>query len=229
MQKRKMRSATIDLDGTLLDTVADLAAACNAMLLALNRPARSLSEVRGFVGRGAVNLVSSCLNGGLPASEVDPVLLARALASFRAHYLSCNGRSSEIYPGVIEGLNALREAKIALACVTNKPSAFSQTLLERMGLAVYFSVVVSGDTLPQQKPHPAPILHACQLLGTSPAQNVHIGDSLTDIAAARGAGCLAVAVNYGYSGSSRLNSADCDVLISSLAEVRLLPQFVGAV
>lgn len=211
----RFHSVTIDLDGTLLDTIVDLADACNAMLVELGQPQRDLEQIHRFVGKGMAVLVERCLTYGVPPNED---LLNEAISLFRRHYAQINGRSTRIYPGVIEGLDALRDQGLALACVTNKPAAFTQPLLERMGLAGYFPVVVSGDTLPHKKPRPEPILHACTLMNSTPKTNLHIGDSANDIDAARAAGCPVLCVPYGYNEGRAVDSADCDALVSSLLE-----------
>lgn len=211
----RFRSVTIDLDGTLLDTIVDLADACNAMLAELGLPARSQAEIHRFVGKGMAVLVERCL-----AAESQPgeALLIDGIDVFRRHYAQINGRSARLYPGVIEGLDALREQGLKLACVTNKPAAFTAPLLERSGLAAYFPVVVAGDTLPHKKPRPEPILHACALMGSAPASNLHIGDSANDIDSARAAGSPVLCVPYGYNEGRTVDSADCDALVSSLLE-----------
>jgi phosphoglycolate phosphatase len=209
------RSVTIDLDGTLLDTIVDLADACNEMLIELGQPQRDLEQIHSFVGKGMAVLVERCLTYGVPPNED---LLNDAIDVFRRHYAKINGRSTCIYPGVIEGLNALCDQGLALACVTNKPAAFTVPLLERTGLAGYFAVVVSGDTLPHKKPRPEPILHACALMNSTAKTNLHIGDSANDIDAARAAGCPVLCVPYGYNEGRAVDSADCDALVSSLVE-----------
>ncbi len=213
--RTRFQSATIDLDGTLLDTVADLALACNVMLAELGRPQRSQEEIHSFVGKGMAILVERCLTDDAPPASA---LLNTGIDVFRRRYMQINGRSTRIYPGVIEGLAALHAQGLTLACVTNKPAVFTQPLLERMGLTSHFSVVVSGDTLPNKKPHPEPILHACAVMGSSPLANLHIGDSSNDIEAARRAGSPVVCVTYGYNEGRPVDSADCDALVSSLLE-----------
>ncbi|MFZ2855319.1 MAG: phosphoglycolate phosphatase [Rhodocyclaceae bacterium] len=211
----QFRSVTIDLDGTLLDTIVDLADACNAMLAELGQPLRDLEQIHGFVGKGMAVLVERCLTYGVPPEEQ---LLDDGVKAFRRHYARINGRSARLYPGVIEGLDALCKQGLLLACVTNKPSAFTAPLLEHTGLAGYFPVVVSGDTLPHKKPRPEPILHACMLMRSAPASNLHIGDSVNDIEAARAAGSPVLCVPYGYNEGRAVDSADCDALVSSLLE-----------
>lgn len=209
----RYRSVTIDLDGTLADTVADLHAGCAGMLAELGRPARSLDEVRRFVGKGMRVLVARCLDGE-HATATD--LLDRAVAVFRRHYAAANGRVATLYPGVLDGLAAMRAQGLQLACVTNKPVEFTLPLLDRLGLAAHFPVVVGGDTLPEKKPHPAPVLHACARMGVPPSANVHIGDSLNDALAARAAGSPALCVPYGYTEEGPVDSADCDGVVSDL-------------
>jgi phosphoglycolate phosphatase len=138
------------------------------------------------------------------------------VAAFRKHYAEVNGRAAQFYPEVREGLEAWKASGLPLAVVTNKPAAFTLPLLERTGLAAYFSAVVSGDTLPQRKPSPEPIWHACAQMGTDPVRNLHIGDSRHDIQTARAAGCTIYCVPYGYNEGEPVDSADCDALVSSL-------------
>jgi phosphoglycolate phosphatase len=209
----KFQSVTFDLDGTLLDTLADLAEGCRRMLAELGDPPRSEDEVRGFVGQGIGVLVERCLTRERPP---EPERLAAAIAVFQRHYGELNGRRASIYPGVREGLAAWRTSGLPLGVVTNKAAMFTEPLLERMGLADYFTVVVSGDTTAYKKPHPEPILYACRRFGVAPQHNLHIGDSHNDIAAARAAGCAAFCVPYGYNEGAPVDSADCDALVSDL-------------
>jgi len=213
VERPPFHSVTFDLDGTLLDTVADLAEACRRMLAELGEPSRSEDEVRRFVGKGMAALVERCLTHEQPPA---PERLAEAIAVFQRHYAEVNGCHTRIYPGVLEGLAAWKASGLPLGVVTNKPARFTEPLLERMKLAAYFGVVVSGDTTAHKKPHPEPILYACRRLGVTPARNLHIGDSIHDIAAARAAGCTAFCVPYGYNEGRPVDSADCDALVSDL-------------
>lgn len=210
-------SVTLDLDGTLLDTIADLADACDEMLRDLGREPLGVERVRRFVGKGMAVLVERCLtaaDGHVP----DAAWLASGISSFRHHYAAFNGRSARIYPGVREGLEAFRALGLPLGVVTNKPAAFTGPLLERTGLADFFVVSVSGDTTANKKPHPEPVLHACRVLGVPPEKNLHIGDSDNDLLAARAAGSLAWAVPYGYTEEGPVDTANCDALVCSLLE-----------
>lgn len=209
----RVRSLTIDLDGTLVDTLDDLAVACNRMLADLGRVPHDEARIRTFVGQGMRVLVERCLDGE-GASDQDT--LAAGVAAFRRHYAELNGRHARLYPGVAEGLAALRGAGYALGCVTNKPAEFAEPLLRQLGLAGNFAIVISGDTLPFRKPRPEPILHACASLGSKPAANIHVGDSLHDIEAAHAAGCRAFVVPYGY--GEFVDSGVAGTLVSNLAE-----------
>lgn len=206
-------SVTFDLDGTLLDTIADLAEGCRLMLAEVGAPPRSLAEVHSFVGKGMAVLVERCLTRDRAPSTEQ---LQAAIESFKRHYAAVNGRYTQIYPGVLEGLQAWQASGVKMGVVTNKPGMFTEALLERMGLAGYFDVVVSGDTTAHKKPHPEPILHACRLFNVRPDRNLHVGDSENDILAARAAGSPAFCVPYGYNEGKPVDSADCDALVSDL-------------
>jgi phosphoglycolate phosphatase len=208
----RIKSVTIDLDGTLLDTVPDLAAAANGMLRQLGRPDYAIDTIAAFVGRGIPKLVERCL------PDLDAEALALAEDSFRRHYAAENGLRARLYPGVLDGLHAFREAGLPMAVITNKAAAFTEPLLRATQLACWFEFAVSGDSLPQKKPHPLPLLHACERLGSSPAENLHIGDSRHDAAAARAAGCPVFLVPYGYNEGENVQGIDCDAIVTSLAE-----------
>jgi len=208
----RIKSVTIDLDGTLLDTVPDLAAAANGMLREFGRPDYAIDTIAAFVGRGIPKLVERCL------PDLDAEALALAEDSFRRHYAAENGRRARLYPGVLDGLRAFRAAGLPLAVITNKAAAFTEPLLLATQLASWFEFAVSGDSLPHKKPHPLPLLHACERLGSSPAENLHIGDSRHDAAAARAAGCPVFLVPYGYNEGEDVQGIDCDAIVASLAE-----------
>lgn len=210
---RDIRSLTLDLDGTLLDSLPDLARAINDMLQELGESPRSLAEVGGFVGRGVADLVRRSLTEGRDC-RLDT---AAALSVFRRHYTISNGREARPYPGVIEGLARFKSLGLPMAVVTNKAVEFAIPLLETTGLAGYFSLVLGGDSLPEKKPHPLPLAHAARHLGSQPHQNLHVGDSRHDAEAARAAGCPVALVPYGY--SPGVHNLDCDVIVASLVEL----------
>lgn len=209
---------SIDLDGTLLDTALDLHEACVAMLAELGRPAQSLVETRRFVGKGMRILVERCLDG---EGKTAAPLAEAGVDLFRRHYARENGRQAKLYPGVLDGLEQLREMGLNLAVVTNKPMAFTEPLLSLTGLQPYFSTVIGGDTLPERKPHPAPLLHAGQQFGRAPHEGLHIGDSRHDMEAAHAAGCRFFQVPYGYADGAPVQAVDMregDALVSSLVD-----------
>lgn len=216
-----VKAVTIDLDGTLLDTVKDLAVAVNLMLLQLGRPPLDEALVRTFVGKGIPNLVRRALAGAL-SGEPDPALLERALPLYLDCYQSVNGKYTTLYPGVPEGLRALESAGFPLACVTNKSERFTAPLLAQMRIDHYFSLVVAGDTLPQKKPDPLPLTHTCRHFGITPAQMLMIGDSLNDAQAARAAGCPVVCVTYGYNEGADVRKLDVDAIVATLFEAAKL-------
>ena len=207
------QSVTFDLDGTLLDTVPDLHAAARATLAELGLPPRSEDEIRRFVGQGVVVLVRRCLDRGTPPDEA---LLARAVEVFKPHYAAVNGRKTRIFDGVLAGLDAWQATGLPLAVLTNKPAAFTEPLLERMGLSGYFAAIVSGDSTPFRKPHPEPLRHACMRMGRAVNTNLHIGDSRHDIETARAAGCTVYCVPYRYNEGEAIRREDCDALVENL-------------
>jgi phosphoglycolate phosphatase len=220
MNPKDIKAVMIDLDGTLLDTIPDLAAAANATLTEIGRPNLDVETIKSYVGKGIPNLVKRCLTGSLDGTtEPSAEELDRVLPIFKRHYAAVNGRGTTIYPGVMEGLAAFRAQGLKLACVTNKAASFTEPLLETVGLRHWFAVVVSGDTLPEKKPHPAPLLHICKELGVEPAHALLVGDSGNDVEAARRAGCPVYCVDYGYNEGADVHDLDCDAIVSRLDDV----------
>lgn len=191
------RAVLIDLDGTLMDTAPDLAAAANAMRAEFGLPPLAVERIAAFVGKGADKLVHRALTDTLDG-EVDAATFARGRAAFYRHYRATNGRATVVFDGVPQALALLRSRGLKLACVTNKPREFTLPLLEQRQLAGYFDAVVAGDEVKEKKPHPALLLEACARLGVAPAQARMIGDSVNDALAARAAGMRALLVETGY-------------------------------
>jgi phosphoglycolate phosphatase len=212
----KAHAVLFDLDGTLLDTVTDLWAACSAMLDELGQAPRTLTEVHSFVGKGFVDLIWRCLGQTHPK---DSAFMAQAEAVFKAHYTRLNGTHTTLYPGVSSTLAHLHAHGLALACVTNKSAAFSEPLLERMGLLPFFQCVVSGDTLASRKPEPEMLVHACARLGATPEAAVMVGDSQNDALAAQQAGMPVVLVRYGYSEGLPVDQIPCDARLSAMPDL----------
>jgi len=217
----RVKAVLIDLDGTLLDTIPDLAVAANHMLEALGEPPLDTEVIRTFVGKGIPNLVKRTLARNL-AGEVEESRFEHALPIYERCYAAVNGRHTTIYPGVMAGLERLRQSGFPLGCVTNKAMRFTRPLLEATGLAAYFSEVVAGDTLPKKKPDPEPLLYACDKFGVAPHDMLMIGDSLNDAQAARAAGCPVFCVTYGYNEGHDVRELDVDAIVSTLEEATRL-------
>ena len=205
-----------DLDGTLLHTSPDLAAAASAALTERNLPNIDPALVEQFVGKGIDVLVQRCLRY-LSEPDTGPVFEGLRDAYMR-HYEILNGKYASPYPGVIEGLDALRDAGLKLGVCTNKSARFTAPLLARCNMAEYFSVVVSGDTTARKKPHPDMIEYAANRWGTMVSEILFIGDSGNDTAAARAAGCPVWVVPYGYNEGEPVRGLDCDGIVTTLLE-----------
>ena len=219
-----VKAVLFDLDGTLLDTAPDLHAAVSAMLADLGRPPLPLAAIHAYVGRGVGNLVKRSLAGSL---DVDDAAAppADALASFRRHYARENGRRAVVYPGVVEGLEAMKAMRLPLAVITNKATEFTVPLLELTGLAKYFDLVIGGGDLPKIKPDPMSLVWACGRFNVSPADAVFIGDSVNDFRAARAAACRVFLLPYGYNEGRDVQELDCDAIVPSVeaAAQRITP------
>jgi phosphoglycolate phosphatase len=221
MKPSQPRGVLIDLDGTLMDTAPDLAAAANRMRADFGLPPLPLERIAAFVGKGAEVLVHRALTDELDG-RAEPPAFARGRASFYAHYTVENGVQAIVFDRVPEALEQLRGRGLRLACVTNKPQEFTLPLLAKMDLARHFDAVVAGDEVAEKKPHPALLLEACRRMQVKPTEVMLIGDSVNDAQAARAAGCGCVLVETGYNegeGVAALAGAPgLDAIFPSLAE-----------
>lgn len=196
----RLNSALLDLDGTLLDTLGDFTVSLNAMLADLKLPSLSEEQVETLIGRGSEHLIRGALTlhcPGLSGDDLDQ-RQAEGWRLYQAHYRAHNGLHSRIYPGVVEGLEQMKQWGWSLACVTNKPAEFARELLRKKGLDHFFEQVTGGDSHPRKKPDPMPLLKTCEALNTDPQRALMIGDSIHDAHAAQAAGCPLVLVTYGY-------------------------------
>lgn len=218
MAHSSIQAVLIDLDGTLLDSVPDLAHAANAMRTELALAALPEPLIATFVGKGVDNLVRRVLAGSLNAPGPDVHLFEQGRTAFYRHYHEINGRYASLYPEVRAGLSDMRAQGLKLAVVTNKPETFTLPLLAHTGLAEFFDAVISGDTCARRKPDPMPMVHACAQLGIRPAHAVAIGDSVNDAQAARAAGIRVLAVPYGYNEGMDVRSLDVDGIVATLLE-----------
>lgn len=227
MDKRTFTSlwpgvALFDLDGTLVDSAPDLAAAVDHMLQRLGRPPAGQEQVRQWVGNGAQVLVRRALTGRVDweaAAPLDDALFNDAITQFYLSYEELNGDRSTVFDGVEACLQRLHDNDCRLAVVTNKPERFVAPLLERMGLEHWFEMVIGGDTLTVKKPDAEPLLLAMRTLGGSPGTTVMIGDSAADAEAAYNAGLPSVLVRYGYNYGPSVDTLGADVVVDSLTEL----------
>ncbi|MDX1489444.1 MAG: phosphoglycolate phosphatase, partial [Acidiferrobacterales bacterium] len=213
-----VRLVIIDLDGTLIDTAPDLATSANAMLEELGMDVYDHETVATWIGNGISRFVKRALTGELDG-EPDQALYDRAYPILLRHYAERVSRESRPYPGVTEGLAELRTGGFELACITNKAEAFTRPLLKDLGLADYFKLVLSGDSLPRRKPDPLPLLHACEVFDIAPAQGVLVGDSANDTEAAQAAGMPVICVTYGYNRGLDVRTLGPVAVIDSLTEL----------
>ena len=221
MKMSQLHGVLIDLDGTLMDTAPDLAAAANRMRADFGLPPLPLERVAAFVGKGAEVLVHRALTDTLDG-RAEPTAFSRGRALFYAHYTVENGLQAIVFDRVPQALEQLRSRGLKVACVTNKPKEFTGPLLAKMELARYFDAVVAGDEVAQKKPHPALLLEACRRLGLQPAEVMLIGDSVNDAQVAHAAGCGCVLVETGYNEGDDVaalaGTQGLDAIVSTLAE-----------
>lgn len=212
-----IKAAIIDLDGTMLDTVPDFELALNAMRAEFHLAPITQAVIKPMVGKGSEKLIRDVLSLDFDPDRVESVY-DEAMAAYQRHYLAINGERSVLFDGVIEGLQALRDMGLRLACVTNKPISFTTPLLAQKGLAPYFELVYGGDSLPKKKPDPLPLLQVCSDFDLPPPQVVAIGDSSNDAEAARAARCFVLTVPYGYNHGRPVQEIDSDGIVNSLLD-----------
>ncbi len=216
-----VRAVLFDLDGTLLDTVADITVALNCALAEQNLRTLARSEVRRLIGQGAPALIERTLGCfGAAGKAADTRLL---LDRFQHHYARIHEHGeiqTRAYRGVAWGLAELHALGFMLAVVTNKPRGIAVELLTRMSLAQWIQVVVGGDSGLPRKPHPQTLLAACEQLGVPAAQALMVGDSQTDVLAARAAGLAAVVcVPYGYNEGADPRALLCDRFVETIDDL----------
>lgn len=219
LQGRQLKAILFDLDGTLIDSVPDLAAALDASLAQLNYPSAGLERTRSWVGNGARKLIQRALSFALevPESAVSNELIDRLQSVFFDHYGQKTCDHTVVYPGVMAALSAWHKQGVKMACVTNKPARFSRPILTHFAMDEFMPVLVGGDTLAVRKPDPAPLLLACEQLGVATENVVMVGDSVNDVQAARAAGMPVACVSYGYNHGAPIASASPDLLVDAFS------------
>ncbi len=220
-------AAIVDLDGTMVDTLGDFVVVLHYTLADMGCHPVEIARVdRQFVemtvGKGTEDLLRRTLAHawGLPDDDAEVLShVPQAWQHYQGHYTRLNGQHSEVFPGVLEGLQALQARGWPLACLTNKPTAFAEQLLERKGLRAYFQHVFGGDTFERKKPDPLPLLKTCEALGHAPALTLMVGDSSNDAQAAQAAGCPVVLVTYGYNHGEPIQQVPAMVHIDRLDQL----------
>ncbi|HHJ17396.1 MAG TPA: phosphoglycolate phosphatase [Gammaproteobacteria bacterium] len=190
---RHINTVLFDLDGTLLDTAPDLANALNAVLVQNDRTALPFEKIRPVVSHGGRALIE--LGFGLsPAHPEFEPLRKQLLDYYQAHIAD----ETRLFPGMGEVLNNLENRGIHWGVVTNKPGWLTEPLMDALDLTRRAAGIVSGDTLEERKPHPAPLLHACDIIGSKPADCLYVGDAQRDIEAGHNAGMPTLVALFGY-------------------------------
>ncbi|MET4695581.1 phosphoglycolate phosphatase [Endozoicomonas lisbonensis] len=208
-----------DLDGTLVDSVPDLAISIDAMLDDMNLPKAGEDKVRLWVGNGIPSLVKRALVDDMAGDQpgiVNRDVFVKAYDNFKHHYAIEVGQHSHLYPGVKDFLQAMADKGVKQAVVTNKSEIFTEKLLKLMGIDHFFEISLGGDSLDEQKPHPLPLLHAIKKAEASPDTALMIGDSSNDIKAARAAGVKVIALPYGYNHGEPIETSNPDLIVPTL-------------
>jgi phosphoglycolate phosphatase len=214
-----VRAIAYDLDGTLVDSVGDLAFAANLMRQELALEPIPESEIKTYIGKGIANLVRrAVMRGRDPGDDVSDAYVANALAICERYYTQVMCRTTQPYPRAIDGLKAALDKGLRLAVITNKATRFTERMLEELDLAKYFELTLSGDSLPKKKPDPEPLLHVGKVFGIDPSELLMIGDSENDIEAAHNAGCPSFFVPYGYFQGADIHELKPTAIVSDLVE-----------
>ena len=224
----QVQAVAFDLDGTLCDTIPDLAAAANAMREHLALPKLDSAVIESYVGDGIANLVHRVITNTRD-NEAEHSLWEKGFTFFVRYYRDHLSDFTRPYPETETGLGLLKSLGIPLVVVTNKNEILAVELLKQLNLADYFSLILGGDSLSEKKPSPMPLLHVAEVLNVSPTNMIMVGDSKNDILAAKAAGCLSVGVTFGYGDMTLLSQDKAtkpDWLIGSLPEIyeNLQPQ-----
>ncbi len=216
---KKPEMMLIDVDGTLVDSVPDLAYCVDEMMKQLDMPLHGEAKVREWVGNGVERLTRRALIGQLNG-EPDEALFEKAYPIFMDLYAENTSKRSMLYPGVAEGLAYLETSGIKLGCVTNKAAQFTVPLLKDLGIHDKFKIVISGDSLAKKKPDPMPLLHGAEFFNVKPENAMMLGDSVSDVKASRAAGFQIVCMSYGYNHGVDIRESNPDAVIDSMAELQ---------
>jgi phosphoglycolate phosphatase len=197
-----VRTALFDLDGTLVDSLEDLTDAVNVTRAGFGKAPLSSIAVRGMIGKGVRNLVQRALELEAPDD------IERALQMFVEFNTAHIADKSRLYPGAMEALESLADAGIRMAIISNKQEALSRLIIEEMGISRFFALICGGDTFPEMKPSPLPLIRVMERFGVKAGETAMIGDSINDFQAGQQAGIATIGCGWGYGGSEELRQAD---------------------
>ncbi|MBT5784201.1 MAG: phosphoglycolate phosphatase [Candidatus Thioglobus sp.] len=219
MKKFNPKLIMIDVDGTLVDSVPDLAYCVDELMVLMGREKWGEAKVRHWVGNGVPKLVERSLTGELEGT-VDKSDFDKAYPIFLELYAENTSERSSLYDGVREGLDYMKSEGYTLGCVTNKAEQFTLPILRDLGIFDDFGIVISGDTLEKKKPDPLPLLHAAKHFGIDSKDSLMLGDSISDVKASRAAGFEIICMSYGYNHGDDIRDANPDLVIDSMAELK---------
>ncbi|QOR60964.1 phosphoglycolate phosphatase [Sulfurovum sp. ST-21] len=221
MKFRNKKAIFFDLDGTLIDSVPDLALAVNEMLTILGKETFSEDTIRYWVGNGAQTLVKRALLGRreVENERIDETYFKKAHTIFLEAYGKHLCKATRPYPHVVETLEALKSRGYRLTIITNKPEQFVEPILKGLGFDDLFETYLGGDSLPKKKPDPMPLLHMCDLLGLTVESCVMVGDSKNDILAANACGMQSIGVTYGYNYGEEISIYEPDAVVNDFSNI----------
>ena len=214
---KDIKGIFFDLDGTLFETAPQLALAVNRMLVDLKMKTLPEEKISTFIGKGADNLIRKSIK--LSSNEDANEFFVDAIDSFHHHYAQI-AHNSLPYDGVMETINFLKTKGLKLACITNKPSIFTDKILCESGLNHYLDLILSGDSLEKMKPNPLPITYRCDFFKIKPKEAIMVGDSMNDIEAGSSAGAYVVTVPYGYQSGETIESPKVDLAINNFRDIQ---------
>ena len=227
MKYLNLQAVMIDLDGTMVDTIGDFEVALNRALSDLQVPTANRLLIERSIGKGSEHLIRTVLKHQFALPEMSgntrevEQLFMPVWERYEHHYLSINGEFSNVFPGVMEGLEQIKALGLPMACLTNKPVSFTLPLIQDKGLAPYFTKVFGGDSFERKKPDPLPLLKTCEALQSLPAQTLMVGDSSNDAQAADAAGCPVVLMTYGYNHGEPIQNTPALAWLDSLVQLKL--------
>ena len=220
----RAKGLLFDLDGTLVESFPDIALAVNLTLQQLGMAAVDEQRIQNWVGNGSPMLMKRALTGEMDG-EPDSDLFARAMPLFFEFYATHSWHRSFLYDGVVDTLQRFQAQGFKMACVTNKPARHTELVLRASGLSAFFGCFIGGDSLPNRKPDPAPLRHAARQIGVRGADCIMVGDSLSDILAAKAAKMPVLCLTYGYNQGIDLSSHGPDALVDHFTDLIQLVQF----